>query len=120
MGRLNRGWLCAAGLALALATALSCGCVHEELRPVRETTLSVARAGGEVTLSFFGTRGIYYTVMYSTSNGARARWQPLTDAVNMQVSANGEQVIVKDRIPANTERYYRLVQGPSPVQPAAR
>lgn len=120
MGRLNRGWLCAAGLALALATALPCGCVHEELRPLRETTLSVARAGGEVTLSFFGTRGIYYTVMYASSNGARARWQPLTDAVNIQVSANGEQVIVKDRILTSEKRYYRLEQTTSPVQPMAR
>ena len=120
MGRPNRNWLYAAGLALALVAALPSGCVHEELRPVRETTLSVARAGGEVTLSFFGTRGVYYTVMHASSNGARARWQPLPDAVNIQVSANGEQVIVKDRIPASAERYYRLVQGQSPVQPMAR
>lgn len=120
MDRRKRGWLHTAVPAFALAAALACGCVHEELRPVRETTLSVARAGGEVTLSFLGTRGIYYTVMYSTSNGARARWQPLQDAVNIQVAANGERVIVKDRIPASTERYYRLVQGPSPVQPSAR
>lgn len=116
----KRGWLHAAALALALAAALPCGCVHEELRPVRETTLSVARAGGEVTLSFIGTRGVYYTVMHSPSNGARAKWQPLPDAVNIQVSANGERVIVKDRIPPTAERYYRLVQGPSPVQPAGR
>ena len=84
MDRRKRGWLCAAALALVLAAALPCGCVHEELRPVRETTLSVARAGGEVTLSFLGTRGIYYTVMYASGNGAGARWQPLPDAVNIQ------------------------------------
>ena len=120
MGMRKRVWLYAAGLALVLAAALPCGCVHEELRPVRETTLTVARSAGEVTLAFTGTRGIYYTVMYASSNGARARWQPLQDAVNIQVAANGERVIVKDRVPANAERYYRLVQGPSPVQPAAR
>lgn len=107
--------------ALALAAALlPCGCVHEELRPVHETRLTVARAAGEVTLAFTGERGVYYTVMYSPSNGARARWQPLPDAVNIQVSANGERVIVKDRLPASTERYYRLVQGTSPVQSVAR
>lgn len=120
MDRRKCGWLCAAALALVLAAALPCGCVHEELRPVRETTLTVARSAGEVTLAFTGTRGIYYTVMYSSSNGTRARWQPLPDAVNIKVSANGERVIVKDRIPSKAERYYRLVQGPSPVQPAAR
>ena len=105
---------------MALAATLLCGCVHEVLQPVRETTLTVARAAGEVTLAFTGTRGIYYTVMYSSSNGARAKWQPLQDAVNIQVSSNGERVIVKDRIPASAERYYRLVQGPSPVQPSVR
>lgn len=120
MGKRLRGRLGAVGPALALAAALLCGCVHEELRPVRETTLSVARAGGEVTLSFLGTRGVYYTVMHASDNGARARWQPLPDAVNIQVSANGERVIVKDRIPANAERYYRLVQGPNPVQPTGQ
>jgi hypothetical protein len=104
--------------ALLLAAGLLCSCVHEELRPVRETTLTVARSAGEVTLAWTGTRGMYYTVMYSPTNGTRAKWKPLDDAVNIQVSANGERVIVKDRIPASSERYYRLVQGPSPVQPA--
>ena len=35
---------------LLLAACLLGGCVHEELKPVRETTLTVARAAGEVTL----------------------------------------------------------------------
>ena len=104
--------------AFLLAASLLGGCVHEELKPVRETTLTVARAAGEVTLAWTGQRGIYYTVMHSPSNGTRARWQPLPDAVNIQVSSDGERVIVKDRIPASAERYYRLVQGPRPVQSA--
>jgi hypothetical protein len=104
---------------LLLAASLLGGCVHEELKPVRETTLTVARAAGEVTLAWTGQRGTYYSVMYSPTNGTRARWQPLPDAVNIQVSSDGERVIVKDRIPASTERYYRLVQGPRPVQSAA-
>jgi hypothetical protein len=115
----GRHFVCAAA-ALAMAALPLCGCVHEELRPVRETMLTVARSAGEVTLSFEGMRGIYYTVMHSPENGARARWQPLPDAVNIQVSANGERVIVKDRVPAATERYYRLVQGPSPLQSVPR
>ena len=104
---------------LLLAACLFGGCVHEELKPVRETTLTVARAAGEVTLAWTGERGIYYTVMYSPSNGTRARWQPLPDAVNIQVASNGERVIVKDRISASAERYYRLVQDPRPVRSAA-
>lgn len=104
---------------LLLAAGLLAGCVHEELRPVRETTLTVARAAGEVTLAWTGQRGMYYTVMHSPSNGARARWQPLPDAVNIQVSTDGERVIVKDRIPSSAERYYRLVQDTRPVQSAA-
>ena len=104
---------------LLLAAGLLGGCVHEELLPVRETTLTVARAAGEVTLAWTGRRGTYYSVMYSPTNGTRARWQPLPDAVNIQVASDGERVIVKDRIPASTERYSRLVQGPRPVQSAA-
>lgn len=120
MARTRHAICTVAAAALALAALLPCGCVHEELRPVHETMLTVARAAGEVTLAFTGERGIYYTVMYSPTNGARARWQPLPDAVNIQVAANGERVIVKDRVPAGVERYYRLAQGPSPVQEIAR
>lgn len=85
---------------------------------MRESTLTVARSAGEVTLAWTGIPGMYYTVMYSPTNGTRARWKPLDDAVNIQVASVGERVIVKDRIPASAERYYRLVQGTSPVQSA--
>ena len=103
-------------LALALGLALAgCKTVREELRPVRETTLSVARAGGDVTLSWIGVRGVYYTVMYAEARGAKARWEPLPDAVNVQGLATGEPIMVYDRVAPNRQRYYRLVQDSKPL-----
>ena len=49
-------------IAAALA-ALGTACVHEVLQPVRETTLAVARAGDDVSLSWLAEEGTYYTVM---------------------------------------------------------
>ena len=105
----------ALGLALAFLAAAGCKTVREELRPVRETTLSVARAGGDVTLSWIGTRGVYYTVMYADARGAKARWAPLPDAINVQGLATGEPIMVYDRVAPSRQRYYRLVQDSKPL-----
>ena len=109
-------------LALALAGAAlagSAGCktIHEEIEPVRETTLTVARAGGDVTLSWIGVRGMYYSVMYADERGAKGRWNFLPDAVNVRGLADGEPIVVKDRVGAARPRYYRLVQGDRPLAP---
>lgn len=108
-----RAW----AVALALAGVLGCKTVREELRPVRETTLTVARSGGEVTLSWIGLRGMYYSVMYSESRGARATWMALPGAVNIPALASGEPIIVHDRLAATQQRYYRLVQDTKPLVP---
>ena len=109
-----------AARALAVVALVGfCGCktVHEEIKPVRETTLSVARSGGEITLSWLGVRGSYYTVMYSDARGGRARWAPLPDAINIPARVSGEPILVYDRLPANQQRYYRLVQDTKPLVP---
>lgn len=106
-------WISALCLALVLTA-----CVHEELRPVRETTLTVARVADEITLSWIGQRGTYYTVMYSPSNGAKAAWKPLPDAVNIQAQTSGESIVVHDRIGVSRPRYYRLLQNANPIPPA--
>ena len=107
-------------LALACAALAGlCGCktIREELEPVRQTTLTVARAGGEVTLSWIGQRDVYYSVMYSDSRGAKARWQLLPDAVNVRGMASDEPIVVMDRLPPAQPRYYRLVQDVQPLRP---
>jgi hypothetical protein len=109
-------------LALALGSALltglsGCKTIHEELQPIRETTLTVARAGGEVTLSWMGVRGMYYSVMYTDARGAKAQWKFLSDAVNVRALATDEPIVVKDRVNPAQPRYYRLMQDSKPLAP---
>ncbi len=114
------GWRKGVALALTVAalTGLGgCKTVREELQPVRETTLTVARSGGDVTLSWMGVQGMYYTVMTADARGARAQWKPLPDAVNIRALVSGEPIIVKDRVHPAQPRYYRLVQNSMPLVP---
>ena len=104
-------------LLLALPALYGCMTVREEVEPLRETTLTVARSGDEVTLSWIGVRGMYYTVMHAEAMGARARWKILPDAVNIPAVASGEPIIVHDRVPAGHPRYYRLAQDRKPLVP---
>jgi hypothetical protein len=106
-----KGWK--AIIAAAALAATGTGCVHEVLQPVRETTLAVARAGENVTISWLAEAGTYYTVMYSKDNGAKAKWMPLEDATD--ILGTGAPVVVMDR--TRQIRYYRLVES---ARPAAR
>ena len=107
-----------AALALVLGCAAGgCKTVHEEVQPLRETTLTVARSGGDVTLSWIGVRGTYYSVMYTDARGAKAQWTLLPDAINARGLATGEPIVVMDRVPASQPRYYRLVQDAKPLAP---
>ena len=107
-----------AALALVLGCAAGgCKTVHEEVQPLRETTLTVARSGGDVTLSWISVRGTYYSVMYTDARGAKAQWKLLPDAVNVRGLATGEPIVVMDRVPASQPRYYRLVQDAKPLAP---
>ena len=112
----HRGWVLALGVA-ALAALAGCKTIHEELQPIRETTLTVARSGGEVTLSWIGVKGMYYSVMYADSRGAKARWAFLPDAVNVRGLVSGEPIVVKDRVDPSQQRYYRLAQDSKPLAP---
>ena len=107
-----------AALALVLGCAAGgCKTVHEEVQPLRETTLTVARSGGDVTLSWIGVRGTYYSVMYTDARGAKAQWKLLPDAINVRGLATGEPIVVMDRLPERQPRYYRLVQDAQPLAP---
>lgn len=102
---------------LALAGLSGCKTIHEEIQPIRETTLTVARTGGDVTLSWIGLSGMYYSVMYTDARGAKARWHLLPDAINVRAVASGEPIIVKDRLDPAKQRYYRLQQDSKPLVP---
>ena len=105
-------------VALGVAAGLAgCKTVHEELEPLRETVLTVARSGGEVSLSWIGVQGMYYSVMYADARGAKARWNFLPDAVNVRGLVSGEPIVVKDRVEPAKPRYYRLVQDGKPLVP---
>lgn len=117
-GHRGRGRALALALGLAALAGLGgCKTIREELEPVRQTTLTVARSGGEVTLSWIGQRGMYYSVMYTEARGAKARWQLLPDAVNIRGLVSGEPIVVKDRLAAAQPRYYRLQQDSQPLVP---
>ncbi len=112
----GRVWgIALAGILLLILTG--CKTIHEEIRPIRETTLTVARAGGQVTLSWIGQRGMYYSVMYAESRGGLARWNFLPGAVNVRGLVSGEPIVVQDRLPASQPRVYRLVQDSKPIVP---
>ena len=107
-----------AALALVLGCAAGgCKTVHEEVQPLRETTLTVARSGGDVTLSWIGVRGTYYSVTYTEARGAKAQWKLLPDAINVRGLATGEPIVVMDRLPDLQPRYYRLLQDDKPLVP---
>jgi hypothetical protein len=111
----GRGLAALALVALVLATG--CKTVREELQPVRETTLTVARSSGQVTLSWIGVQGMYYSVMYADARGAKARWKFLPDATNIRALVSGEPIVVQDRLAAAQPRYYRLAQDVKPFAP---
>ena len=86
---------------------------EESMRVARR----VARSGGEVSLSWLGVRGTYYSVMYTEARGAKAKWQFLPDAVNIPGLETDEPIVVKDRVDPAKPRYYRLVQDSKPLVP---
>ena len=119
-GRVHPGWAWLLALVLegtVLAGLSGCKTIHEELKPIRETTLTVARSAGDVTLSWIGVGGMYYSVMYTDSRGAKAHWKFLADAFNIRGLATGEPIVVKDRVEPAQPRYYRLVQDSKPLVP---
>lgn len=109
-----RRWLAAGLLAALVGTA---GCVHEVVKPVRESTLMVARAGDTATLEWLGQPGMYYSVMWAPSRSGTARWSLLPQATNLRGVRKDQPMKVEDRIPGNRERVYRLIQDKKPLMP---
>ena len=114
---MNRTLQWGVGLALVALVLTGCKTIREGIRPIRETTMTMGRSGGDVTISWIGVRGLYYSVMYTDSRSARAQWHLLPDAINVPGLVTGEPIVVKDRVDPAQKRYYRLIQDTKPLVP---
>lgn len=74
----------------------------------------VARNAEEAILSWPSKRGETYTILYADSRDTRAKWQPLPAAA--RVVGTGETMTIRDPVPANQPRYYRILV----LQPTGR
>ena len=109
---LPRRLLSALVLAVALALGLT-ACVREVIQPVTESTLVVARASDQATLSWTAVAGMYYTILYASSQNA-SDWKAMDGAVNLRATISGP-VAIHDRVPATKPRFYRLLQDSKPI-----
>lgn len=101
---------------LAMAAALVLGltaCVREVIQPVTESTLVVARSTDQATLTWTAVNGMYYTILYASSQNADD-WKAMDGAVNLRATSSGP-VAIHDRIPASQPRFYRLLQDAKPI-----
>lgn len=96
-------------LAVFLLAVVTAGCVHEQAgvsSPAAfENTLTVTRAGEEVTLSWPSRPDLLYTVMYTDKLGG-GQWKALSGAVNMR--GTGDSILVRDSVIGAERRFYRL------------
>lgn len=106
-------------LAAVLAALALSACVTEVVRPARETTLSVARVGGESIVQWEGVRGVSYTLLCSDRGGAGggAGWKPVEGAVGLRASKDGELMVVKEKVPDGVNRRYHLMQTDGAAKP---
>ncbi len=104
-------------LLLALPAVQGCMTVREEVEPLRETTLTVARSGDEVTLSWIGVQGMYYTVMHAEAMGAQAAGRSCPMPSTSPPSPRASPSSCTDRVPAGRARYYRLARDRKPLVP---
>ena len=95
------------GVAVMMV-GLGAGCTSTRVGPQSEirSTLVVAKAGDSVKLNWESKPGLLYTVVYSASLGANARWEPLPGYENMP--GTGELMSAEDNSPGSETRYYRL------------
>ena len=108
-----RSWTAGAALGAAL---LAAGCVSEVVKPVGDTTMSVARVGDEAVLQWTAEPGFYYTVLYSDRIGnAATKWQPLPKAIDLQAKKPHDAMVVRDEAAAARQRRYHLLQESAPL-----
>lgn len=105
----------ALGCVLLLAglwgLATGCATVREEQRPLADTTLTVTRAGEDMTLGWTALPDVDYVIWYADRRDAQARWQVLPGAE--RITGRGRPVIWRDRVSAGQNRYYRLQAVPA-------
>lgn len=107
-------------LAAVLAALALSACVTEVVRPARETTLSVARVGGESIVQWEGVRGVSYTLLFSdraSGAGGGAGWKPVEGAVGLRAAKDGERMVVKEKVAPGVNRRYHLMQTDGAAKP---
>lgn len=113
MTRRLRSWMAGAALGAVL---LAAGCVSEVVKPIGDTTLSVARVGDEAVLQWTAEPGFFYTVLYSDRLGnAATKWQPLPKAIDLQAKQPRDAMVVRDEVSASRQRRYHLLQETTPL-----
>lgn len=103
--------LFAAAYLACLLPIVGCKTVRVEEQPYSAVTLMVARNPDEAVLTWSSRKGEVYTILFAESRGSGARWQPLPQA--SRVIGTGETITVRDRIPADQPRYYRILARPA-------
>lgn len=100
---------------VVLALLIGTGC-QTRRAAVRAAPVKFAayRVGDEFVLSWPSEGGEVYTIMYSESL-MPADWQPLEGYANMP--GTGLPMEVRDELPTQEVRYYRLHVGPYPPLP---
>jgi hypothetical protein len=97
----------------------TCKTIHEEVQPIRETTLTVARAGGELTLSWIGVRGMYYKRVIH--RGTRREGAVKCCGRDQRARlVSGEPIVVKIACRRVRSRAITLLQDSKPLCPENR
>ncbi len=98
--------------ALLAGLVWSTGCVSTIIEPAARTDFATAQAGDTVQMQWSSQTGMLYTISYSDTLGAGARWQPLPQA--MRLRGTGQPMTLSDRVPGGRPRFYDIL-----IEPAA-
>lgn len=95
--------------------ALGTGCATQRVlledKPLNETRLFVTKSGEDVTLSWDSNPDYSYSILYNHTRSSKSPWKVLP-GFDM-IRGTGRQLSYSDRVPPNTERYYRLQTYPA-------
>jgi hypothetical protein len=96
---------------ILLAMFLVAGCVTEIEKPVTQAALFTTRVGDDVTLSWQSKAGENYAIRYAGSRSSGSLWEVLPGCE--RIAGTGEVIQKADKVPAGTQRYYRLIVVPA-------
>ena len=98
-------------VALLAALLGLAGCVSTIIEPAARTDFATARAGDTVQMQWSSQTGMLYTISYSDTMGAGARWQPLPQGIRLR--GTGQPMTLSDRVPGGRPRFYDILMEPA-------